>query len=139
MAQCVRAASQTLTAPENFLLHELHTNFIRAGSHKTSVLYKVERLNDGKGFSNRMVRVEQNNRLLLICSISFKSIGGNNGSKIMRYSDTWKTSPMRKPEEQRDHVAQLRPEQGAGIEGYVLPNVDIALYPGMNFLVFYFT
>lgn len=134
VAQCLRAGSQTLPVPEKFLAHEIHTNFMRAGSHKVSVTYKVERISNGKEFCTRLVRAQQNDKLLLICLISFRAVGGKNGSKIMRHSETWKTAPIPPSDNYRDDVADIRAKTGGNIEGYVLPNVEISTSP-CEFLV----
>lgn len=137
MAQSLRAANETLSTPGKFILHEIHTNFIRAGSYEVSVLYKVERISDGRAFASRVVRVEQNNKLLMICLLSFRLTGEKNGSRIMRHSDKWKTCPIGPPEGGRDDVELIRPERGCNIEGYVLPNVDLA--PGTRAYFWFLT
>jgi hypothetical protein len=72
MAQCSLAAYQTV--PEDFVLHYLQTNFLRAASRYKELVYKVQRLSMGKRTAVRLVTVEQSGRNVISATISFTKL-----------------------------------------------------------------
>jgi hypothetical protein len=57
----------------------------------------------------------------MICTISFKAVGGNSGSKIMRHSEVWKTTPIGYPEEGRTMSRNCGPSRGPISKGTSYP------------------
>ncbi|HLR18057.1 MAG TPA: acyl-CoA thioesterase II [Alcanivoracaceae bacterium] len=68
--QALRAA--TLTVPEERLAHSLHAYFLRPGDVKRPIVYEVDRIRDGRGFTTRRVRAVQNGRAIFSLSASFQ-------------------------------------------------------------------
>lgn len=74
VAQALAAASQTVAGRP---VHSLHAYFLRPGSIDTRVLFRVERVRDGRNFTTRRVSAIQNGRTLLdmICSFATRQAG----------------------------------------------------------------
>jgi len=70
VGQAVMAAA--LTVDTNRAAHSFHCSFMRKGNLADPIQYSVELLRDGRAFSLRGVRATQNNRLLMIASVSFQ-------------------------------------------------------------------
>lgn len=68
-SQALVAASRTV---EKRSVHSLHAYFIHPGDMKTPLLYKVERVRDGKSFTTRRVVAMQHGRAIFIMSASFQ-------------------------------------------------------------------
>ncbi len=68
--QALRAASKTV--PEDRLAHSLHAYFLRPGTVDKPVVYEVDRIRDGRGFTTRRVRAIQNGRAIFSLSASFQ-------------------------------------------------------------------
>ncbi len=75
LAQALIAASRTLEswpqAPLSRLPHSLHGYFLRSGNTRHPILYRVERMRDGRSFSTRRVVAEQDERPIFVCTLSF--------------------------------------------------------------------
>ncbi|WP_157157342.1 acyl-CoA thioesterase II [Diaminobutyricimonas sp. LJ205] len=71
IGQAVTAASMSLLGQER-LAHSLHAYFVRAGRADTPVSYDVETVRDGRSFSVRTVRANQDGRLLMTVGLSFQ-------------------------------------------------------------------
>lgn len=88
------------TVPANFTPHSLHSYFIKAGDDSQCCHFHIERVNDGKNFANRQVRVLQDNELRYIGMISFTS--RNSMEKNLRqYHDNPKSSKQKPIEFQK--------------------------------------
>ena len=70
IGQALVAASRTV--PEDRSAHSLHGYFLRGGDTTIPILYRVERIRDGKSFSTRQVVAVQNGHPIFTMSISFQ-------------------------------------------------------------------
>ena len=69
LAQSLKAAYLTT---KNQQVHSLHAYFLREGDCHKPVVFEVERVRDGRTFSNRRVSAIQNGKTILIMSCSFQ-------------------------------------------------------------------
>lgn len=69
LAQALAAAAGTIAAAGR-TAHSLHAYFLQPGQH-SNVEYVVQRLRDGKSFSNRLVTASQANRVIFEMLASF--------------------------------------------------------------------
>lgn len=69
LAQSLKAAYLTT---QNHDVHSLHAYFLREGDCNKPVIFEVERVRDGRSFSNRRVSAIQNGKAILIMSCSFQ-------------------------------------------------------------------
>ena len=69
LAQSLKAAYLTT---QNHDAHSLHAYFLREGDCNRPVIFEVERVRDGRSFSNRRVSAIQNGKTILIMSCSFQ-------------------------------------------------------------------
>ncbi len=70
IGQALVAASRTV--PEARTAHSLHGYFLRAGDTTVPILYKVDRIRDGRSFTTRRVVAIQHGRPIFNMSISFQ-------------------------------------------------------------------
>lgn len=70
IGQALVAASRTVESERH--AHSLHGYFLRAGDTSIPILYKVDRLRDGRSFSTRRVVAMQNGAAIFAMSISFQ-------------------------------------------------------------------
>ncbi len=70
LGQALSAAVQTL--PADRVAHSIHAYFMRPGIASKSIIYDVERIRDGKTFSNRRVVAIQDGRAIFSLSSSFQ-------------------------------------------------------------------
>ena len=70
IGQALVAASRTV--PEDRQAHSLHGYFLRPGDTTIPILYKVDRIRDGKSFTTRRVVAIQHGRAIFNMSISFQ-------------------------------------------------------------------
>ena len=70
LGQALVAASRTVS--DDRPAHSLHGYFLRAGDTETPILYKVDRIRDGKSFTTRNVVAIQHGRAIFSMSISFQ-------------------------------------------------------------------
>jgi acyl-CoA thioesterase II len=68
-AQAVVAAGRT--APRERPIHSLHAYFLRPGDPREPIVYRVDRLRDGRSFTTRRVVAEQHGRPIFMMSASF--------------------------------------------------------------------
>jgi acyl-CoA thioesterase-2 len=73
VAQAQRATA--LTVGDDRRVHSLHGYFLRAGDVQRPTRWSVERLRDGRNFAQRVVRGEQDGRLLFQAMASFQVPG----------------------------------------------------------------
>ena len=69
MAQAVAAASATVEATQRG--HSLHGYFLRPGDTRVPVLYRVERIRDGRSFVTRRIVAIQNGQAIFSMDMSF--------------------------------------------------------------------
>lgn len=70
LAQAVAAAYRTIESDR--FVHSLHAYFLRAGDIDLPTAYQVERVRDGRGFSNRAVSATQDGREVFRAMLSFQ-------------------------------------------------------------------
>ena len=70
IGQALVAASRTVVAERH--AHSLHGYFLRAGDTSIPILYKVDRIRDGKSFTTRRVVAVQNGKAIFAMSMSFQ-------------------------------------------------------------------
>ena len=70
LGQALVAASRTV--PEDRVAHSLHGYFLRPGDTEAPILYKVDRIRDGRSFTTRSVIAIQHGRAIFSMSISFQ-------------------------------------------------------------------
>lgn len=121
-AQALAAAGRTVESlPAHSLpAHSLHAYFLRAGDPKTPVLYKVDRIRDGRSFVTRRVVAVQHGEAIFNLSASFHRIesGYEHQSEMPDAPDpetlrTWEERVAAAwdslPENSRQWMAQRRP------------------------------
>ncbi|WWD02254.1 acyl-CoA thioesterase II [Kwoniella europaea PYCC6329] len=69
IAQSLAAASRTISSP--FGLHSMHCYFLLPAHANPDIEYRVERLRDGKSYSNRLVRAWQGDREVFVLLASY--------------------------------------------------------------------
>jgi acyl-CoA thioesterase II len=70
LGQALVAASRTVEQDRQ--AHSLHGYFLRPGDMKVPILYKVDRIRDGRSFTTRRVVAIQHGRAIFSMSISFQ-------------------------------------------------------------------
>jgi acyl-CoA thioesterase-2 len=70
IGQALVAASRTVEQDRH--AHSLHGYFLRAGDTSIPILYKVDRIRDGRSFTTRRVVAIQNGEAIFAMSISFQ-------------------------------------------------------------------
>ena len=73
LALGVKAALMTINNADEYLIHSVHNYFVY-GVTTGDISYTVRRTKDGRGFCFRDVTATQNNKTVLNCLVSFKSI-----------------------------------------------------------------
>lgn len=84
VAQAVAAAARSVT--DGKTLHSMHSYFMRPADIGAEVLYEVEVLRDGRGYSTRQVRGYQKGKPLYVCLASFAA-GEPGGTWLDRAPD----------------------------------------------------
>ncbi|KAF5541313.1 acyl-coenzyme A thioesterase 8 [Fusarium mexicanum] len=69
MAQALLAGYETVTA--DFMVHSIHSHFLKAAQPDISVIYRVERVRDTRSFATRMIRAMQGDVLVFYSTASF--------------------------------------------------------------------
>ena len=70
MAQAMSAGQQTVAKP--YVLHSMHSTFLRQGAIGVPLTYCVEAMRNGRSFLSRQVVVEQNNKIIFTATLSFQ-------------------------------------------------------------------
>ncbi|MFN3727663.1 MAG: acyl-CoA thioesterase [Allosphingosinicella sp.] len=70
VAQAAAAADATVDGQE---LHSLHCHFLRAGTPERRLRFEVDRVREGRRFSNRHVRISQNGAMLAAVTCSYRA------------------------------------------------------------------
>lgn len=71
MAQAAFAAYNTV--PEGFVLDSLHTQFMLGPKASEPLVYRVQRLSQGRRFAVRIITIEQDNKAVVTITASFMS------------------------------------------------------------------
>ncbi|MCX5041880.1 thioesterase family protein [Aldersonia sp. NBC_00410] len=70
IAQAIIAAGRTVDADRH--PHSVHANFLHPGNTTTPVVYRVDRVRDGRSFTTRNVAAEQNGKTIFELAASFQ-------------------------------------------------------------------
>ncbi len=70
LAQALNAATRTVDAERS--VHSLHAYFLRPGNPGRQIVYEVDPIRDGRGFTTRRVVAKQNGRAIFNTSVSFQ-------------------------------------------------------------------
>ncbi|MCZ6829180.1 MAG: acyl-CoA thioesterase II [Gammaproteobacteria bacterium] len=70
LAQALNAAIRTVDAERS--AHSMHAYFLRPGNPKKQIVYEVDPIRDGRGFTTRRVVAKQNGRAIFNTSVSFQ-------------------------------------------------------------------
>ena len=70
LAQAMNAATRTVDPARR--VHSLHAYFLRPGNPAEPIIYEVDPLRDGRGFSTRAVVARQGGRAIFNASLSFQ-------------------------------------------------------------------
>nr|WP_243407993.1 acyl-CoA thioesterase domain-containing protein [Frankia canadensis] len=79
-ARALGAAQRTV--PTGFAVHSLHGYFLREGAPGRPVLFRVDRVRDGRSFLTRQVTVTQDERAIFTMTASFHR--GEDGADVAR-------------------------------------------------------
>ncbi|KAF5674584.1 acyl thioesterase II [Fusarium denticulatum] len=69
MAQALLAGYETVT--DDFMVHSIHSHFLKAAEPDISVIYRVDRVRDTRSFATRMIRAMQSDVLVFYLTASF--------------------------------------------------------------------
>jgi len=72
LAQSLAAAARTVDSDKSQPCHSLHGYFLRPGQRDIPVLYKVERIRDGRSFTTRRIVAIQNGEAIFSMDVSFQ-------------------------------------------------------------------
>ncbi|ANZ75746.1 BA75_02624T0 [Komagataella pastoris] len=94
VAQSLYAA--LLNVDEKFRPISMHCNFLVAANTKSRIEYHVETLRDGKNFCSRQVKAKQNDQLIFLGSISFRSerLEGSSGASDSPKFSHYRQAPI---------------------------------------------
>ncbi|MFK7912719.1 MAG: acyl-CoA thioesterase II [Pseudomonadales bacterium] len=108
LGQALVAASRTVT--DDRPAHSLHGYFLRAGDTTTPILYKVDRIRDGKSFTTRNVVAIQHGQAIFSMSISFQ-VTEEGFSHQSEMPDVPAPEDLRDEREWRAEQAEQLPEE----------------------------
>ncbi|MEM1434869.1 MAG: acyl-CoA thioesterase II [Pseudomonadota bacterium] len=108
IGQALVAASRTV--PEDRPAHSLHGYFLRPGDTTVPILYKVERIRDGKSFNTRSVLAIQHGRAIFSMSLSFQ-VREDGLSHQQPMPEVATPESLKDEREWREEHAQLLPEE----------------------------
>lgn len=89
MAEAAAAAYKTV--PDGFMLDTLQTHFMLAPDSKKLLVYKVQRLSQGRRFAVRLVNIEQDDKICVTITTSFMS-GASWTGRAMTHSEPMRTT-----------------------------------------------
>ena len=84
-----------------YVVHSLHSYFLRAGDHSVPIVYDVERLRDGRSFPTRRVVARQHGRPIYFQTASFQR-----DETGLEHADTM--PQVRSPEQSIDLIEVIR-------------------------------
>ena len=108
IGQALVAASRTV--PEDRPAHSLHGYFLRPGDTTVPILYKVERIRDGRSFNTRSVLAIQHGRAIFSMSLSFQ-IREDGLSHQQPMPEVPAPETLKDEREWREEHAKLLPEE----------------------------
>jgi len=129
MAQCALAAYHTV--PEDFILHYLQTNFLRAASRDKELVYKVQRVSTSKITAVRLVTVEQGGRNVISATISFTKPLSSDSDPVLTHVVPPSTE-MGDGVIRLDDFVHLRKADGPFLEAERLPIVPTGMIPSSS-------
>ena len=65
-------AAGTKTVDDSRIAHSIHSYFFLPGDYTKDVIYRVEKIRDGRSFNTRNVKALQNDKVIYECIISFQ-------------------------------------------------------------------
>jgi len=71
-AQAIRAAQETIDVDRGMFLHSLHAYFLRAGDWRQPILFRVDRIREGRSFVTRRVVAIQYGEAIFHLDASFQ-------------------------------------------------------------------
>jgi acyl-CoA thioesterase len=119
MAQAASAAWKTV--PSDFMLDSLQTYFMLAPNPKTPLIYKVQRIGNGRRFPVRTVTIEQDAKVCVSITLSFVSNQYWSG-RSMTHAVQMQTD-RRKRQVDLDDFGEMRTEKGPFMQFERLPLV----------------
>ncbi|KAF5601178.1 acyl-coenzyme A thioesterase 8 [Fusarium pseudocircinatum] len=85
MAQALLAGYETVKT--EFMVHSIHSHFLKAAQPEISVVYRVERVRDTRSFATRMIRAMQADILVFYSTASFvKNNTPQESKRTLRHS-----------------------------------------------------
>ncbi len=110
LAQAVGAAVATVA--DDRVIHSQHAYFLRPGDPRTPIVFEVERARDGGSFSSRRVVALQNDKAILVASMSFQ--------QASRGDEYQADMPLVPPPESLPNERQLSLEAGRLDESFMI-------------------
>jgi len=120
MAEAAAAAYKTV--PDDFMLDTLQTHFMLAPDSKKPLVYRVQRLSQGRRFAVRLVNLEQDGRICVTITTSFMS-GASWTGRAMTHSESMRTT-RRIPDITLDDFEENRSHLGPFMKFERLPHVQ---------------
>lgn len=80
IAQCLAAAQRTV--PHGFLVHSMHCYFVLNGNAEIPIMYRVERVREGRSFATRTVQARQRGQPIFTTTLSFMREGSGGKEKV---------------------------------------------------------
>ncbi|KAI6183016.1 hypothetical protein M3Y97_00442700 [Aphelenchoides bicaudatus] len=72
ISQAMFCAYQTI--PRGFDINSFHSYFVKSGSDKTPMIFKVKRIRDGRNFVFRSVQLLQKDEIIFHCEFTFRKV-----------------------------------------------------------------
>ena len=108
IGQALVAASKTVDLDRH--AHSLHGYFLRGGDTSIPILYRVDRIRDGKSFTTRRVEAIQNGQAIFTMSISFQ-VAEEGLSHQFEMPDAPDPNTLRDEDELREEQAKNWPKE----------------------------
>lgn len=131
IGQALVAASRTV--PAERLAHSLHGYFLRAGATDVPILYKVDRIRDGKSFTTRRVVAIQNGEAIFAASISFQIVEEGLSHQIVM-PDVPDPEALQDEADIRQQQMDARPQEFS--EDYDIRHMPIEIRPVKPYNIF---
>ncbi|KAK5252522.1 acyl-CoA thioesterase [Exophiala xenobiotica] len=134
MAEAASAAYKTV--PDGFMLDTLQTHFMLAPDSKKPLVYKVQRLSQGRRFAVRLVNIEQDDgRICVTITTSFMS-GASWTGRAMTHAESMRTTQRIRDitlddfEENRSHLGPfMKFERLPHVQHVVPPDPSTTIAP----------
>lgn len=110
VTQALNAAWETVKG-DDMLPHSLHSYFVRAGIPEIPVTWEVTRINDGRNYSNRLVKGYQNGRVMFVLQTQFARDNLKSARQAAGKPATieWTSAPTSMFDNYKDTVNELIP------------------------------